>query len=318
MNTSKTWLVLCLLFVLVLKQSFIAAQKYYPDKYKAKEQTITSVIIASASIVPDKWHKEINWSRIEKMVRKAATDGGAKVVVTPEGILEGYVIEEANGIKDITEKNKIIEKFHLLGEPIDGPYIKKSCTLANELNIFLVFGFLESRDEKLFNTSILIDPEGDIIGKYSKTHFAEGYEIKPKDYTPGDEYPVFDTPFGKAGIIICYDRQLPEPARIMALKGAQILFVPAYGGYTDDTGWNTALMRTRAYENRFPLVFCNPFQSLLIDQGGNIKAIGNAGEIVYYEVNTSPKNYEGRFKNRRSETYKEIIIKKTAYPFRSS
>ena len=45
----------------------------------------------------------------------------------------------------------------------------------------------------------------------------------------------------------------------------------------------------------------------MIDKGGNIKAIGNAGEIVYYEVNTSPENYEGRFTNRRSETYKELF-----------
>lgn len=307
MNTSKTGLFILILFMLVLKQSFIFAQNYYPDKYKAKNQTITSIRIASAAVVPDKWEKEINWNRIETMVRKAADEGGAKVIVTPEGILEGYVIEEANGIKDVTEKNKVIEKFKILAEPINGPYIQKACNLANELNIFFVLGFLESRNAKLYNTAILIDPEGDIIGRYSKTHFAEGYEIKPEVYTPGNEYPVFDTPFGKVGIIICYDRQLPEPARIMALKGAQILFVPAYGGYTDETGWNTALMRTRAYENRFPVIFCNPFQSLLIDQDGNIKAIGNAGEIVYYEVNTSPKNYEGRFKNRRSETYKEIF-----------
>ena len=307
MNTSKTGLFILILFMLVLKQSFVYAQNFYPDKYKAKNQTITSIRVASAAIVPAKWEKEINWNRIETMVRKASVEGGAKVIVTPEGILEGYVIEEANGIKDVTEKNKVIEKYKILAEPINGPYIQKACNLANELNIFFVLGFLEYRNAKLYNTAILIDPEGDIIGRYSKTHFAEGYEIKPEDYTPGNEYPVFDTPFGKVGIIICYDRQLPEPARIMALKGAQILFVPAYGGFTDETGWNTVLMRTRAYENKFPVIFYNPFQSLLIDQGGNIKAIGNAGEIVYYEVDTSPKNYDGRFKNRRSETYKEIF-----------
>jgi predicted amidohydrolase len=93
----------------------------------------------------------------------------------------------------------------------------------------------------------------------------------------------------------------------MALKGAQILFVPAYGSYTGESGWNTVLMRTRAYENKFPLIFCNPFQSLIIDHGGNIRATGKAGEIACYDVNTSPKIIEGRFKNRRPETYKEIF-----------
>jgi predicted amidohydrolase len=311
MNTSNSCLFIsfCLYFVFVSFDSF--SQKYYPDKYKADGQTITSVRIASASIIPEKWEKETNWNRIEKMVRKAAGEGGAQVIVTPEEILDGYVIEQANGIKDMAEKNKILKRIREVAEPIDGPYIRKAGKLADELNIFLVFGFLESRNSKLFNTAILIDPDDDIIGKYSKTHFAEGYVNKPEDYTPGNKYPVFDTPFGKVGIIICYDRQLPEPARIMALKGAQILFIPAYGSYSDEAGWNTVLLRTRAYENKFPVVYCNPFQSLLIDKGGNIKAIGNAGEVVYYEVNTSSVNYEGRFKNRRSETYQEVFDLKT-------
>jgi beta-ureidopropionase len=310
MNTFKIELFV-IIIILVLKQGIVLGQNFFPDKYIGKGQTINSVRIASAAIIPDKWEKETNWNRTETMVRKAVIDGGAKVVVTPEEILDGYVIEEANGIKDINEKTKVIERFRTIAEPLDGPYIKKACNLADELNIFFVFGFLEFRDTKLYNTTILIDPDGDIIGRYSKTHFAEGYLVKPEIYTPGDEYPVFDTPFGKIGIIICYDRQLPEPARILALKGAQILIVPANGSYTNEYGWNTVLMRTRAYENKFPVIFCNPFQSLLIDQKGNINAIGNAGEIVYFEVNTSPENYEGRFRNRRSETYKEILNLKT-------
>ncbi len=299
-----------MLFIFVMKQNTIIAQNYFPDKYEGKQQTVTSVRIASAAIIPDKWEKEINWTRTEVMVRKAASEGGAQVVITPECILDGYVIELSNNIKDKTEKNRVIEKIKTVAEPLNGHYVQKACDLADELNIFFIFGFLESLGSKLCNTAILIDPEGDIIGRYTKTHFAEGYTIKPEAYTPGNEYPVFNTPFGKIGIIICYDRQSPEPARIMALKGAQILFVPAYGSYTDDDGWNTALMRTRAYENRFPVIFCNPFQSLLIDQGGSIKAIGNAGEIVYFDVSTSPGNNDDRFRNRRPETYEEIFERK--------
>lgn len=312
MNKSKNGFFLFLfLSFIILKLTHVNAQNYVPDKYSDKNQTLTTVRIASAAILPDKWEKEINWTRTEVMVRKAASEGGAQVVITPECILDGYVIELSNNIKDKTEKNRVIEKIKTVAEPLNGHYVQKACDLADELNIFFIFGFLESLGSKLFNTAILIDPEGDIIGRYTKTHFAEGYTIKPEAYTPGNEYPVFNTPFGKIGIIICYDRQLPEPARIMAVKGAQILFVPAYGSYTDDNGWNTALMRTRAYENRFPVVFCNPFQSLLIDQNGNIKALGNSGEVVYYEVNTSTGNYENRFRNRRPETYEEIYNLKT-------
>ena len=293
--------------LLCLQLYLVKGQRYFPEKYKNQAQTITSVTIASASVVPVKWEKEINWQVIERMVRKAALNGKADVVITPEGVLEGYVINEVNKITESEEKAKIIEKFRQLAEPIDGPYIQKACALADELDIYLILGFLESRGERLYNTAILIDPDGDIIARYSKTHFAQGYEINPEFYTPGDEYPVFDTPFGKVGIIICYDRQLPEPARIMAVKGAQILFVPAYGSFTDEFGWNTVLMRTRAYENRFPVIFCNPHQSLLIDNRGNLIATGNVNEVVYYRVDTSPAQYEGRFKNRRAATYKEIM-----------
>ena len=284
-------------------------QKLNLEKYKGKEQTENGVRIASAAIIPKKWDKETNWKRIEKAVLKAAQKGDANVVVTPEGVLEGYVINEVNGVKSEADKKEIIQKFIELAEPIDGEYIQKACNLCDKLDIYLVFGFLEKRDSKLYNSVILIDTDGDIVGRYSKTHFAQGYEINPDEYTAGNEYPVFDTPFGKVGMIICYDRQLPEPARIMALKGAQVLFVPAYGSYSEETGWNTVLMRTRAYENKFPVVFCNPFQSLLIDEDGDIRAFGKANEIVYYNINTSPNRYDSRFKNRRPETYNKLIEK---------
>ena len=273
------------------------------DKYSATGQTITRIRIASASVLTRKWDKQTNWERIETMVRKAAVAGGAEVVVTPEGALEGYVVNEVNREKDPERKAELKRNFFNLGESLEGPYINKARDLADELDIYLIFGFLERRKSSLFNSAVLIDHDGDIIGRYSKTHFAQGYRINPDFYRPGEDYPVFDTPFGKVGILICYDRQLPEPARILALKGAQILFVPSFGSYTAPEGWNTVLLRTRAYENGFPLVFCHPYQSLLITRQGDIKAIGNPGEIVYYEIDTSPENYETRFENRRPATY---------------
>jgi len=279
-------------------------QKVNFSKYS--DQSVYRIRVASVSVLPKKWDKATNWERIERLVRKAKSEGDAQVVVTPEGALDGYVINEVNAEKDTTKKNKLIENFIELAEPLHGIYMKKASELADELNIYLVLGCLEKDGDNLYNSAILFDPEGDIIGKYSKTHFAQGYTINPSCYTPGEQYPVFQTPFGKIGMMICYDRQLPEPARILSLKGAQILFVPAYGGYTDKDGWNSVLLRTRAYENNVPLVFSHPFQSLLIDEDGDIRGMCNANEIVYFEVNTSPERYEGRFKNRKPETYREL------------
>jgi len=292
--------------LILLAGGAVHGQNLRLDKYQNRPQALNHVRVASASVLPDKWHKEKNWPRIEAAVQKAACEGGAQVVITPEGVLEGYVINDVNREKDPAKKRALAEQFLRLGEPIDGPYIQKACSLADTLNVFFVLGFLEKRISSLYNTVILIDPDGDIIGKYSKTHFAQGYAVNPDFYGPGREYPVFSTPFGKVGLLICYDRQLPEPARILALKGAQILFVPSFGSYTDENGWNTALLRTRAYENKFPLVFCNPYQSLMIADSGDLKAVGQAGEIVYCEFNTSPDRTNERFDNRRPALYREL------------
>ncbi len=306
---------LILLFLLTaLAHNSSWAQKINLHKYQHLPQSITRVRIAGASVLTDKWDKPTNWSRIEKAVREAALDGGADVVVTPEGVLEGYVINEVNRERDPDKKALLTQKFLELGEPLDGPYIIKACRLAKELDIFFVFGFLERSGSLLANTAVLIDPEGEIIGKYSKTHFAQGYQVNPDFYCAGDDYPVFMTPFGAVGILICYDRQNPEPARILALKGAQLLLVPSYGSYDLQDGWNTTLMRTRAYENSFPVVFCHPFQTLLITGNGELKAIGQAGQIQYYDFNTNPDNYKNRFKNRRPATYLPLV--ESGYPVR--
>lgn len=279
-------------------------QKINFSKYG--EQSINRIRVASVSVIPKKWDKETNWKRIERLVRKASNEGDAQVVVTPEGALEGYVINEVNAEKNSEKKDELVKKFIDLAEPLNGEYLKKASSLSDELDIYLVLGCLQKEGENVYNSAILFDPDGDIIGKYSKTHFAQGYSINPSCYTPGEQYPVFQTPFGKVGMMICYDRQLPEPARILSLKGAQILFVPSYGSYTDKDGWNSVLLRTRAYENRVPLVFSHPFQSLLIDEDGDIRAMCDANEIVYYEINTSLDRYKGRFKNRRPDTYDEL------------
>ena len=295
--------------ILIIFTMFVIAtgQTLNLTKYSETGQSIEKVRIASASVIPDKWDKETNWRRIEAMVREAALIGGANVVVTPEGALEGYVINEVNGVRDPVLKKEMVEKFLDLGEPVNGEYAMKASALSDELDIFLILGFLRRHGDQLYNTAAIFDPDGDVIGMYSKTHFAQGYEVNPESYQAGDAYPVFDTPFGKVGMLICYDRQLPEPARVLALKGAQVLFVPSYGSYSPPDGWNSALLRTRAYENRLPLIFSHPFQSLLITRSGDIKAVGVGGGIVYYDLNTTPAQYEGRFRNRRPDTYQKLL-----------
>lgn len=302
----KTVCSIIIVFTTVLLQINAYANDLKLNKYRDVEQSVTRVRVASISVLPDKWEKAANWKRIELLTREAAIEGGAKVVVTPEGALDGYVINDVNAETDPESREKAVQRFIELAEPLDGEYINKAVELSRELEIFFVLGFLEKSGEDLLNTVIMIDPDGDIIAKYSKTHFAQGYTINPTCYITGNEYPVFHTPFGKVGILICYDRQLPEPARILAVKGAQVLFLPSYGSYDNGDGWNTRLLQTRAYENKFPLIFSHPYQSLLISSSGDLEAQSNSNEVVYFEINTNPSRYEGRFKNRRPDTYTEL------------
>jgi predicted amidohydrolase len=295
------------LWLLLLSYAWAQERKEVQNKYQSVPQSINRIRVASVSVLPDRWDKETNWRRLQELVIQASRQGGAQLVVTPEGVLDGYVINDVNGEKDNIHKQALVKQFFSLAEPLDGSYIQQARKLADTLNIFLVMGFLEKAGSLCYNAAILLDPDGDVIGHYRKTHFAQGYRINPDFYKPGNEFPVFNTPFGKVGILICYDRQFPEPARILALKGAQMLLVPSYGSYTDDHGWNTTLMRTRAYENSMPVVFCNPYQSLIISDKGDVKAEGGAGQIVYAELATATQRYEKRFENRRPGLYHELF-----------
>ncbi len=184
-----------------------------------------TVSIASVSVIPVKWDKQANSQKLERLIRDAAGKG-ARLVITPEGALEGYVVNEVIREQDAERKAQLTKRFQQLAEPSDGPYVARFRQLADELDIHLILGFLEADGDRTFNTAVLLGPDGRIVGKYRKTHFHQGYKVNPPGYTPGDTYPVFDLGFMKVGIMICFDRQLPEPARMLALGGADLDRLP--------------------------------------------------------------------------------------------
>ena len=263
-----------------------------------------SVRVASLSILPKKWDKDANSKKIERMVREAA-ERGAQLVITPEGVLEGYVVNEVNGEQDSAKKKALTRRFHELAEPIDGRYIKRFQRLSDELDIHLVLGFLEVDSDRLYNTAALLGPAGELVGKYRKTHFAQGYDVNPPGYTPGKDYPVFDTGSIKVGVMICFDRALPEPARLLALGGADLIVCPAYGGYGELNRWR---MRVRANENDVHVVFTHPQQSLIIDRTGSpLAEKTEADAIVLSDIpSTGPTRTNPRLRNRRPETFDKL------------
>ena len=111
-------------------------------------------------------------------------------------------------------------------QPIPGPYTMRMSRLARELRVNLVPGSITERTEsgKVRNTTVWIDREGEILGRYSKMHRFDALNYRESDHVQaGDEICLLDTDIGRVGIQICYDCRFPELARTQVLKGADLL-----------------------------------------------------------------------------------------------
>lgn len=109
----------------------------------------------------------------------------------------------------------------------DGEYCSLMREKAKKYNTYIVMNFHEKSGSKIYNTSLLIDRKGNTAGKYRKTHIS--FNEYEQGITAGSELPVFDTDFGRVGMLICWDMYFPEPARIMAMNGAELLLVSTAG-----------------------------------------------------------------------------------------
>jgi len=254
--------------------------------------------IAGLKIIPTQWDKTANLIKLEEWARKAAA-AGAQLIITPEGYLEGYV-GNPNLAPDMTR-----ERYFDIGETVDGPGLQRVGALARELKVHILLGFAERRGDEMYNSAVLFDSSGKQIALYSKTH--SGGPGEPYNRS-GDIFPVFETALGRIGILICFDRQNPETARILALKGAQIILVPAYGRWTDDIS-EDILLRARAYENGVYVVHVHPWNTFVVDPEGSIIAQSRWKEesIVLAKINLDDRIGRGPIRKRRPEIYHEIL-----------
>jgi predicted amidohydrolase len=111
--------------------------------------------------------------------------------------------------------------------------------------LYIVAGLIERDQHLVYNVAVLIGPGGDVVGKYRKVTLPRS-EIE-RGVTPGDEYPVFDTRFGKVGMMVCYDGFFPEVARELSNRGAEVIAWPVWG-------CNPKLAAARACENHVYLI----------------------------------------------------------------
>lgn len=224
------------------------------------------VNVAAISLKPTKWDKPGNADAMERFFREAATHG-PDIVLTTEGVLEGYVV------MDVVEGRKSAADMLEIAEPIDGPYVRRFQDLAKDLGTCLAFGFAERVGQDVFNAAVFIDGEGEIRGRYHKTQLAEGTDESCSFNRVGSRLRAFDTPFGRAGFVICNDRWNPMIVRTLVLDGAQFILIPSFG--SKSRGQNETVL-ARARENGVPIVEANVGVNLIVNKGEAVQyAWGN-------------------------------------------
>ena len=256
--------------------------------------------------------KVANLSKMIEKLESVCNRQKVDLVVFPELVLTGYECGEAY--------MELAEEFP------QGQSIQAMSEAAKRFGVYMVFGFVEKdfSDGKpvLYNTVALIDKNGKAVGKYRKSHLVEGPETKY--FVKGTEYPVFETEVGKIGMMICWDTAYPEVARILALKGAEIVVAPAAWEAPYDVDWDI-VQCARSFDNVLYVASCNHVgrekklsffgkSKIVGPTGRTITEAGNKEEIITAEVELDelPKQRNGFYvllKDRNPETYGEILNK---------
>ena len=268
------------------------------------------------------WEIEQNLSKAKEIIHNAAKKG-ANIILLQELFQTPYFCiqydEKIFKLAQTFENNKILEQFS---------------KLSKELQVVLPISFFEKENNVYFNSIAVINSDGKILGKYRKSHIPDGAGYLEKYYfNPGNTgFKVWDTNFGKIGIGICWDQWFPEAARIMALKGAEILFYPTAIGdelmseYDSSGAWQR-VMQGHAAANIMPVVASNRIgsesvkdqtngfygKSFICDRSGKIiiEASKDKEEIILADIDTEEdhlfrRNW-GLFRDRRTDLYNEIL-----------
>ena len=220
------------------------------------------------------------------------------------------------------------ENFPIYAEEEGGPVWQQLSGYAKQYGIYLIGGSMPEKDAEgnVYNTSYIFDREGKQIGKHRKVHLFDidvkgGQTFKESDtLTAGDSDTVFDTEFGKIGVMLCFDIRFPELSRMMVNDGARIVFVPAaFNMTTGPAHWELSF-RTRALDNQIYMVGCAPARdvsagyiswghSIVTDPWGRVTGMLDENEgILLAELDM---DYEEQIreelpllKSRRKDMYK--------------
>lgn len=184
-----------------------------------------------------------NWARAELAISEAS-ENGAQLILFPECFLQGYCADEL---------------FAETAVELQSAVIKQMEDAARNAGIWIVMGFARadaSFPHLVYNSAVVVGPGG-VHGWYDKTHLGTYLDYREGVYfSPGNEITVFDLPFARVGVQICYDISFPEVSRVLALDGAEINLVLSAGPDEFRESWGP-LLRVRSSENLFWSVYAN-------------------------------------------------------------
>ncbi len=247
------------------------------------------ITIGMLKAMPAKWDLAGNWKIFEEQVERHKGDG-IDVFITPECFLDGYVV---------TEKDWTVQKFTEIAQDVTkSEYISRVREIARQGKMRIVFGFTELLNGLFYNCALLVDQNGEIAGKYHKTHI-QNHDHR---FALGMDLPVFQLDIGCVGMVICADRRWPESIRTIRLKGAKICLMPTYGMWHEENEW---WMRTRSYENQMFVCFTHPQVALITNPKGGVEAKlqSNIPGVLIHQVDLSEAKDDNHLADRRPELY---------------
>jgi N-carbamoylputrescine amidase len=302
---------------------------------------MAELVVALLQVAPPGDDPGTNLPAGEAACRRAA-EMGADVALFPEMWSTGYSFPQRPGRGDLWRADAgdaaAIERLLARATPVDGPFVAHFRDLAARLEMAIVITFLEAAAEGARNTACLVDRRGEIALTYAKVHTC-AFDLPEGALVAGDGFPVarLETRSGpvEAGLMICYDREFPESARVLMLNGAEVILTP---NACDLDGWRLAQFSTRAIENAVAVAMANyprpknnghscAYHPMLFPPGGGeardnlVVMAGEAEEIVLARFDLDGlREYRQRetFGNafRRPAAYTAITWERVRAPFR--
>lgn len=275
-----------------------------------------TVRVACVQMEPHIGETAQNIERSSALIAEAA-DNGARIIVLPELVSSGYVFHERSEVEAAAE--------NIPG----GPAVSAWADVCRAKGVYVVAGLPEAADGAFYNSCVLVGPEGH-VGTYRKMHL---WNEENSFFAPGDSgFRVFDTPYGRVGMIICYDCWFPEAFRACALDGADIVcvptnWVPIPGQAPSERAMANVLCQANAHSNGLYVLAADRVgvergqefvgQSLIVDHTGWPLA-GPASEvdaeILYAEISAEAARvgrtwnpYNDPIRNRRPDAYESLV-----------